>query len=118
MHTLLGELGYNLKPIPIGGDNQGSIFIASNPVTKKRSKNIDIHYHCYVRIRLDPDVPREDEKTSPADSYRLSTTERVPERTKSRTEERQDGRSRAGGSERSEEPQRDTREKKVILVLR
>ena len=32
-------------------------------------------------------------------------------RTKTRTEEVQDGRSRAGDSERSEEPQRDTREK-------
>ena len=48
MHTLLGELGYNLKPIPICGDNQGSIFISSNPVTEKRSKHIDIRYH-YIR---------------------------------------------------------------------
>ena len=48
MHTLLGELGYNLNPVPICGDNQGSIFIASNPVTEKRSKHIDIRYH-YIR---------------------------------------------------------------------
>ena len=48
VHTLLGELGYTLKPIPICGDNQGSIFIASNPVTEKRSKHIDIRYH-YIR---------------------------------------------------------------------
>ena len=48
VHTLLGELGYTLKPILICGDNQGSIFIASNPVTKKRSKHIDIRYH-YIR---------------------------------------------------------------------
>ena len=48
MHTLLGELGYHLKPVPICGDNQGSIFIASNPVTEKRSKHIDIRYH-YIR---------------------------------------------------------------------
>ena len=48
MHTLLGELGYHLKPIPICGDNQGLIFIACNPVTKKRSKHIDICYH-YIR---------------------------------------------------------------------
>ena len=48
MHTLLGELGYHLKPIPICGDNQGSIFITSNPVTEKRSKHIDIRFH-YVR---------------------------------------------------------------------
>ena len=44
----MGELGYNLKPVPISGDNQGSIFIASNPVTEKRSKHIDIRYH-YIR---------------------------------------------------------------------
>ena len=60
---------------------------------------------CYVRIRLDLDVLREDEKTSPAGSYRLPTPERVPEGTRSRAEETKDGRSRAGGSERSEEPQ-------------
>jgi len=48
MHTLLGELGYNLRSIPICGDNQGSIFIASNPVTEKRSKHIDIRFH-YIR---------------------------------------------------------------------
>jgi hypothetical protein len=48
MHTLLGELGYQMGPIPICGDNQGSIFIASNPVTEKRSKHIDIRYH-YIR---------------------------------------------------------------------
>ena len=34
---------------------------------------------CYVRIRPDPDVPKEDENTSPAGSYRLPTPERVPE---------------------------------------
>ena len=45
MHTLLGELGYKMKPIPICGDNQGLIFIASNPVTKKWSKHIDICFH-------------------------------------------------------------------------
>ena len=42
MHTLLGELGYNLKPIPICGDNQGSIFIPSNPIIEKHSKHINI----------------------------------------------------------------------------
>ena len=48
MHTLLGELGYHLKPVPICGDNQGSIFITSNPVTEQRSKHIDIRFH-FVR---------------------------------------------------------------------
>ena len=40
--TLLSEIGFNLTAIPICGDNQGSIFIASNLVTEKRSKHIDI----------------------------------------------------------------------------
>jgi hypothetical protein len=52
MHTLMGELGYHLKPVPICGDNQGSIFIASNPVTEKRSKHIDIRYH-FIRQVLE-----------------------------------------------------------------
>ena len=45
MHTLMGELSYHLKPIPIYGNNQGSIFIASNPVTEKWSKHIEICFH-------------------------------------------------------------------------
>ena len=48
IQSLLGELGYKLNAIPICGDNQGSIFMASNPVMEPRSKHIDIHYH---RIR-------------------------------------------------------------------
>jgi hypothetical protein len=50
VHTLLGELGYNLKLIPICGDNQGSIFIASYPVAEKRSKHIDIRYHYIHKV--------------------------------------------------------------------
>ena len=46
--TLLNEIGYDLEPIPIYGDNQGSIFMASNPITERRSKHIDIRYH-YIR---------------------------------------------------------------------
>ena len=45
IQSLLGELGYKLKAIPICGDNQGSIFMASNPVTEPHSRHIDIHYH-------------------------------------------------------------------------
>jgi len=45
IQSLLGELGYKLKAIPICGDNQGSIFMASNPVMEPRSKHIDIRYH-------------------------------------------------------------------------
>jgi hypothetical protein len=69
IHTLLGELGYRLKPIPICGDNQGSIFIASNPVTEKRSKHIDIRFH-YIReviIRRFADVYFIDGDENPAD---------------------------------------------------
>jgi len=32
IRSLLGELGYKLKAIPICSDNQGSIFMASNPI--------------------------------------------------------------------------------------
>ena len=45
IHEMMGELGYKLKPIPICGDNQGSLFIAQNPVTEKRSKHIRVKYH-------------------------------------------------------------------------
>lgn len=45
VRNLLEELGYKLNAIPIAGDNQGSIFMASNPVTSKHSQHIDIRYH-------------------------------------------------------------------------
>lgn len=48
----MSELGFNLNATPLYGDNQGSIFIASNPVTEKRSKHIDIRYH-YIREVVD-----------------------------------------------------------------
>ena len=48
IQSLLKELGISIPTIPICGDNQGSIFIGSNPVQERRSKHIDIHYH-YVR---------------------------------------------------------------------
>src|SRR5580693_5502403 len=51
--NLLIELGIQLSPILLYGDNQGSIFLASNPVQEKRIKHIDLHYH-YIRdvVRL------------------------------------------------------------------
>ena len=45
MKALLSEMGIWLKSVPIYGDNQGSIFIASNPVQESRTKHIDIRYH-------------------------------------------------------------------------
>ena len=49
MHTLLGELGYDLKPIPICGDNQGSIFISSNPVTESAPSILTYNITIYVK---------------------------------------------------------------------
>ena len=43
--SLLNELDINVGPIHINGDNQGSLFIGSNPVQEKQSKHIDICYH-------------------------------------------------------------------------
>ena len=34
--ALLSELGVKMGPIPLCGDNQGSIFMASNPVQEHR----------------------------------------------------------------------------------
>ena len=42
---LIKELGIKIRSIPIYGDNQGSIFIASNAVQESRTKHINIHYH-------------------------------------------------------------------------
>ena len=51
LHILLGEIGYDIRQIPICGDNQGSIFMSANPITEKRSKHIDLRYY-YIRDRL------------------------------------------------------------------
>ena len=45
IQSLLSELSYKLKAIPICSDNQRSIFMASNPVMEPHSKHIDICYH-------------------------------------------------------------------------
>ena len=42
IRTIMEELGYFLEPIPICGDNQGSIFMADNPVMESRSKHINL----------------------------------------------------------------------------
>lgn len=39
------ELGYTLEPILICEDNQGSIFMADNPVTESHSKHINLWWH-------------------------------------------------------------------------
>ena len=55
IHTLLIELGYKPKRIPICADNQGSIFIASNAVTEACSKQIDIQYH-FIRDHVNKEL--------------------------------------------------------------
>jgi len=45
IQSLLCELSYKLKAILICGDNQGSIFMASNPIMEPHSKHINICYH-------------------------------------------------------------------------
>ena len=71
VRNLLAELGYNVRHIPLSGDNQGSIFIGSNPVTESRSKHIDIRYH-YIREVYDKgivDIFYIDGNDNPADIF-------------------------------------------------
>jgi hypothetical protein len=71
IQSLFGKLGYTLTRIPICSDNQGSIFIGSNPVQERRTKHIDIHYH-YICECIENDkvmvifIPRND---NPADMF-------------------------------------------------
>ena len=48
MQHIYSELGLKHRATPIYADNQGSIFIASNPVQERRTKHIDVRYH-YIR---------------------------------------------------------------------
>ena len=54
--TLFYELRYKEQPIPICGDNQESIFMASNPVTEKCTKHINIQCHFVHDAVLDNKV--------------------------------------------------------------
>ena len=44
IRNIFDEIGYNIKPFPICVDNQGAIFMASNPVTEDCNKHINIHH--------------------------------------------------------------------------
>jgi hypothetical protein len=48
IESLLQELSFPVTNIDLCCDNQGAIFLASNPVQEHRSKHIDIRYH-YIR---------------------------------------------------------------------
>ena len=54
--TLLYKLRYKEQPIPICGDNQGSIFMALNPIMEKHTKHIDIQYYFIHDVVLDNKV--------------------------------------------------------------
>ena len=43
--TPIKELRIKIRSIPIYGDNQGSIFIASNAVQESHTKHFDTRYH-------------------------------------------------------------------------
>jgi hypothetical protein len=45
LQNFFDEIGKPIRSVPIYGDNQGSIFIASNLMTNKLSKHIDTQYH-------------------------------------------------------------------------
>jgi len=45
VRSILLELGYRLGPIHINGNNQGSIFMASNPVMESQNKHIDVCFY-------------------------------------------------------------------------
>jgi hypothetical protein len=45
-HSFLIELGYNISdPIPLHGDNKGTVNLVLNPVTRRRSKHSPIKHH-------------------------------------------------------------------------
>lgn len=52
IRSLFSEIGFNIATLPLCGDNQGSIFLGSNPVQERRTKHIDIRYH-YIRERIE-----------------------------------------------------------------
>jgi len=57
IQSLFQELGYDLVPTPICGDNQDLIFIRSNPVQEQQTKHIDICYHYICECIEDGKVP-------------------------------------------------------------
>ena len=71
IRSIFSEIGYSFSPIPICGDNDGSLFMASNPVTESRSKHIDIRYH-YIREVIEQGLVKVfhiDGKNNPADMF-------------------------------------------------
>ena len=69
--TLIKELGIKIRSIPIYGDNQGSIFIASNAVQESHTKHIDIHYHyiCELVVAKEVELQFVPGDMNPADMF-------------------------------------------------
>jgi len=45
IQNIFTELGFPVQPTQICADNEGGIFIASNPVQERRTKHIDVRFH-------------------------------------------------------------------------
>ena len=43
--SLLGEIQFSIPKVPLYCDNQGAIFLATNPTQEQQSKHIGICYH-------------------------------------------------------------------------
>ena len=43
--SLLGKIHFSIPKVPLYCDNQGAIFLATNPAQEQCSKHIGIHYH-------------------------------------------------------------------------
>jgi len=56
IQSLMSELGFPLSETPVCANNQGSIFIGSNPVQERHTKHIDIHYHYICKCIEDKKV--------------------------------------------------------------
>jgi hypothetical protein len=71
IQNIFTELGFTPQPTQICADNEGGIFIASNPVQERRTKHIDVRFH-YVRDLIEQKridivwVPTDD---NPADMF-------------------------------------------------
>ena len=65
------ELGIPIGKVPICSDNNGAIFIGSNPIQERRIKHIDVRYH-YIRECVengDVEILRVDTEDNTADMF-------------------------------------------------
>ena len=67
--TLIKELGIKIRSILIYGDNQGSIFIASNAVQESHTKHINICYICKLVVAKEVELQFVPGEMNPADMF-------------------------------------------------